>query len=112
MSQLFDPIVLAKTVETFYLNGAAYGSAVVVFRPPIHDAVQFQLVRRTSYSATLNDVMSRVYLYLSMCMKLTYTVNGLQHTRIAVGPSRAVVVLKDIYEQQYKNYIHGALANA
>jgi hypothetical protein len=109
MSQLFDPVPLAKAVEAFYLSGQQYSSAVVVFRPPIHDAVRFQLARRSSYGDTLDDVMARVFLYISMCMKLTYTVNGLTHTRIAVGPSHAAIVLKDINERHYKDYIHGGL---
>jgi hypothetical protein len=104
---LFDAITLARTVEAFYLSNQSTSFVLVSFAPPIDSVVQFRLKRKGSYSETLGDVLSRVTLYTSTCIKMSYTINGKQHTRIAVGPSHKTSALKDIYDRQHKEYCYG-----
>lgn len=104
---LFDAVTLARSVEAFYLSSQQTSYVFVTFAPPIDSVVKFRLVRKGTYDETLGDILARVTLYTSTCIKMSYTINGKQHTRIAVGPTHKTSALKEIYERQYKEYYHG-----
>jgi hypothetical protein len=71
---------LAKQVYDFYNSGYANTIINVIMSSPVNDIVQFHIVRQDTYQNTLNELISRIQLFLSMQIKvkINYSVFYLQ----------------------------------
>ncbi len=61
---------LAKNIYDFYESGYANTIINVIMSSPVNDIVQFHIERQDTYQNTLNELISRIQLFLSMQLKV------------------------------------------
>ena len=63
--------LIAKRVEDFYNSGYANTIINVVMSSPVNEIAQFHITRQDTFQDTLNELISRIQLFLIMQVQIT-----------------------------------------
>ena len=100
---LINMIEIAKQTEVFYLSPLNSSYISVVMNYPINDTVPFKVTRRSSYQATLNQVLANIMIYFSVCSKVIVTANGVIKELVGVGAQHKNLILQEIATKKLAN---------
>jgi len=104
---LIDNLVIARNVEQFYLSGYSYGTLPVNIMSPINNIFNINLIRKSSYQETLNDVFYKIHRYLLNHSLITYYGNKIPCNSIQSRKQKVQTHI--IHDEFHKHLINNNL---
>lgn len=94
---------VAQNVQKFYLSGNQTGTILVDLNAPCNEQLKVNMIRLSTFQATLSEVYATINLYLSNNHKLTY--NNVKYVVNNIKSRQAII--NHINGHHFEKYLCG-----